>query len=192
MPEIMQYVGFNRETGKIFSIGNENTRPELSYIRVPLKDVILIKQGIERQDNYYVRYNTKTKDLELASRAEEMFDASSVNDFIYEIPVTELEDPDICITQDIPNTCWKIEIGKVLKKNVREKGIRLNASMVFSITAKGDPNVLYKTLIVQAAQAVSDNYSIVPFSMPFEMTSEPISIYTARKFDTYQFKRIYE
>ena len=192
MSEVMQYVGFNKETGKIVSIGNDNTRTDVNYIQVPLSDVILIKQGVESQDNYHVRYNTKTKDLELASKSEDMFDASFVNDFIYELPVAEIEDPDIRIIQDVPNTCWKIEIGKTLKKNIREKGIRLNASMLFSITAKGDPNILYKTLIVQAGQAVSDNYSIVPFSMPFEMTSEPISIYTARKFDTYQFKRIYE
>lgn len=192
MSEVTQYVGFNKETGAIVSIGNDNTRTDINYIQVPLSDVISIKKGIESQDNYCVRYNPKTKDLELQLKSEDIFDASLVNDFIYEIPTIEVVDPDICLIQDVPNLCWKVLVGKTLKKNIREKGIRLNTNIMFSITAKGDPNVLYKTLIVQAGQTVSDNYSIIPFSMPFEKTSEPISVYTARKFDTYQFKRIYE
>lgn len=192
MSEVMQYVGFDKETGRIVSIGNDNTREDLSYIQVPLEDVLSIKKGIESKELYHVVYNPKIKDLQLTLKSNFTLDASNVNDFIYNIPTLDIQGADITVIQDIPNTCWKIVIGETLRRNIREKGIRLNTNMMFSITEKNDPNILYKTLIVNTTQTINDNYCIVPFSMPFELTNTPISVYTARKFDTYQFKRIYE
>jgi hypothetical protein len=187
----MQFVTFNKDTGEIISIGNEADEGS-NYIEVELDAVRSLKKGIEPFSNYRVEYNPKTKTIELISVAENIFDVVSVTDFIYEIPQDEISEPDISIIQDIPNKCWKIAVGKTLRRNIREKGISLNTSMMFSITANGDPNVLYKTLIVHTGQTVNDNYCIMPFSMPFETTNEPVSIYTARRFDTYQFKRLYE
>lgn len=187
----MQYVTFNKDTGKILSIGNE-VEKDANYIQVSYEDVKSIKKGIEPSTNYAVEYNPKTKTLEFVSKAENIFDAVTVSEFIYEIPEIEINEPDILVIQDIPNTCWKISVGKTLRKNIKEKGISLNTTMMFSITAKGDPNILYKTLFVHTGQTLNDNYCIVPFSMPFETTNEAISIYTARRFDTYQFARIYE
>jgi hypothetical protein len=45
---------------------------------------------------------------------------------------------------------------------------------------------------VHIGKTLSDNYCIVPFDMPFELTDSSISIYTSRRFDTYQFKRIFD
>tara|TARA_B110000503_G_scaffold129783_1_gene202377 strand:- start:10193 stop:10765 length:573 start_codon:yes stop_codon:yes gene_type:complete len=189
MSQVMQYVRFDKDTGRITSISGAKDET-LSYIEVPLEDVMTMKMGIEPFSNYKVDYNPRTKTLELVSKAEYVLDGYSVSDFIYEMPDTEIKDADITVIQDIPNTCWKIAVGKTLRRNIREKGINLNTSMMFSVTAKGDPNVLYKTLFAHTAQTVNDNYCIIPFSMPFETTNEPISVYTSRKFDTYQFKRV--
>ena len=182
------YVQFEKDSGKIIRIGpskdGDNT------IEVPLSMVNNLIEGKEKFKDYKVEYNSKTKTLELISIHEHILDQLTVNEFIYEIPVSDIKEPDITVIQDIPNTCWKIQIGKELKHNIRSKGVTLNSNMLFSITAKGDPNVLYKTLSVHFGTVVNDNYFIAPFNMPFETTEEPISIYTPRRFDTYQFKRI--
>lgn len=191
MSEQVVYVMFDKETGKVTSIGNEYDGIS-SYIGVPLSKVTSLIDGTESKSNYVVQYNPKLKSLELANKFEHTDESLGVKDFIYELPTEDLSDPDIIVIQDIPNTCWKVQIGKELKSNLRTKGASLNSNLLFSVTAKEDPNILYKTLFVEFNRVASDNYYIIPFSMPFETTNEEISIYTARRFDTYQFKRIYE
>jgi hypothetical protein len=190
MSEKLTYVIFNKDTGEITGIRNSVDESD-TYIQVPLKDVLSLKRGQESKKNYIVQYNPKSKTLELQSKYDQSFDAASVNDIIYEIPTDNVDDADVQIVQDIPNTCWKIKVGNTLKKNIKSKGINLNASMMFSITEKGDPNILYKTLSVHVGQALNDNYYVVPFSMPFEETNTPLSIYTVRRFDTYNLTRIF-
>lgn len=184
----LAYVIFNKDTGAIISIGNEVSETD-SYIQVPLVDVLTIIRGDERVTNYHVQYNPKIKELEFQSKHEFTLDSTSVKDFIYEIPQDNIDDADVQIIQDIPNACWKIKLGNSLKSNIKSKGINLNATFLFSITKKGDPNILYKTLNVHMGQTVSDNYCIIPFNMPFETTNVPISVYTSRRFDTYQLTR---
>jgi len=191
MSEQLMFVSFNKDTGDITSIGNEADE-SISYILVPLSDVINILDGIEPAKNYVVQYDPKTKNLEFVSRFEFVYDNCSVDELIYEVPEESTEEPDILLIQDIPNTCWKVQVGKEFKSNLKSKGVSLNANLMFSVTEKNDPNVLYKTLFIDFGQAVGDNYYIIPFTMPFEETNLPISVYTSKRFDTYQFKRIYE
>jgi len=190
MSEQMMYVFFERDSGRVTGVSNSPDENR-DHVMVPISEVISILDGNEPTSNYMVQYNPKTKTLEFASKFEYVLDAYSINDFIYEIP-EQGNDADIIITQDIPNSCWRIEIGKELKNNLRSKGVSLNTNIMFSITEKGDPNILYKTLFVDFGRLVSDNYFIAPFDMPFESTNQPISVYTSRRFDTYQYKRIYE
>lgn len=188
MVEKIMYVQFEKDSGKILRIGPSNSGD--NTIEAPLSKVVNLLEGKESFKDYKVEYNSKSKSLELICVYDHIFEQLTVNEFIYEIPTDNLIEPDITVIQDIPNTCWKIQIGKELKRNIRSKGVTFNSNMLFSITAKGDPNVLYKTLSVHFGKVVNDNYFIAPFDMPFETTEEPISVYTPRRFDTYQFKRI--
>lgn len=185
------YVFFDKDKGTVLGVGN-TPNEKLSYIEVDGTLVTTLLSGAEPMHNYAVEYNPKTKELEFVSKFQHVLDAFTVNEFIYEIPQSQIEDPDISIIQDIPDLCWKVKVGEGLKKNLRAKGVSLTTGIMLSITAKGDPNILYKTMFVDFNQLVNDNYFILPFTMPFEKTQEPVSIYTARRFDTYQFTRIYE
>ena len=126
------------------------------------------------------------------SKFEHVLDAFTVKDTIYEIPTLDVGDADLTVTQDVPNSCWKVELGKTFKQNLRSKGVSLNANVMLSVTEKNDPNILYKTLFVDFNRLVNENYFILPFTMEFENVDTPVSVYTSKRFDTYQFKRIYE
>lgn len=183
------YVIFQKDTGKI--IGVSCKQDEENSIPVDLEQVSGILKGTDSKKNYRVEYNAKKKQLEMVDLHKEIFDGSSVNDFIYEIPETKVNDADITIEQDLPNTCWRFTLGKTLKRNLRNKGVKLNSKLKFSITAKHDPNILYKTLSVDFSQVLRNNSVVLPFDSSFESTEFPLSIFTARKFDSYQFKRIF-
>lgn len=191
MHKKVMYVKFKENTGEIIGIAPRRD-PDSVAIEVDLEEVKDIINGAESKRNYRVQYNPKTKDLELVNVNRYKFDGVTVNDFIYEIPEQSSDDPDLTVVQDIPNSCWKIILGKNLKSNLRKQGLKLNTKLYFSITAKHDPNVLYKTLEVDFSQVANENYAVLDFSMPFENKDTEISIFTSRKFDTYLFKRIFE
>lgn len=189
MSQHIMHVRFEEKTGNILEISP--TKKGKNTIPVPLSGVSGLLEGKERRRDYRVEFNSKTKELGLVNLKIQNFDGYSVNDFLYEIPEhTETTDPDISIQQDAVNTCWKIKIGSSLKRNLNKKGIELNSVLHFSITAKHDPNLLYKQLVVDFGNILNQNYAIIDFTMPFETEEHvPISVFTARVFDTYEFVR---
>lgn len=188
MSSDVMYVQFKQDTGEITGI---SPRPSANHhdIEVPLEEVTAILEGKERKRNYRVEYEPKKKKLALVNQHEKQFDGASVQDYIYEIPESKQQDSDISVIQDSTNRCWKILLGNSLQKNLKKQGLRLNKQLSFSITAKHDPNILYKTLFVDFSQIVRDNYAVIPFSMEFEDKNTDISIFTAKMFDSYSFQR---
>lgn len=181
---------FEKDTGKV--LGISSTTLTENSIPVDISQVIGIIEGTDSKKNYRVEYNAKTKQLELTDKHKQRFDGATVNDFIYEVPEVDIDDADITVEQDIPNTCWRFTVGKTLKKNLRSKGIRINSLLHFAITKKHDPNILYKTLRVDLSRILDQNSVIIPFDHDFEKQKAVISIFTARKFDSYKFKRIFD
>jgi len=184
------YVEFDADTGNVISARSSKPDGTNSFIEVSPDQIKTLKDGTERFSQYMAEYNGQTKTLELKYKNELTFENLSVKQFIYNIPKTKIEDPDITVIQDIDNTCWKILVGKQLKKSLHDKGIALNSTLYFSITAKNDPNILYKQIKCNFADSVRQNYFVIPFTEKFEHTVADISVYTVQLFDTYCFKRI--
>lgn len=183
------FVKYLEDSGEIIGIG---PRQDVNYhtIQVDFEEVKGIIEGKESKRNYRVEYNPKKKDLELIHVHEQSFDGSLVRDFIYEIPQTQHPDPDLLVVQDQKNTCWRIKLGSELQQKLKSKGIRLNSLLDFSITAPHDPNILFKTFSVDFSNIFQDREVLVDFSMPFETTDQPVSVFTAKRFDSYQYKRV--
>jgi len=183
------YVKYLQDTGQILGIG---PRDDVNHhtIQVDYDQVKAIIEGKESKRNYRVNYNAKNKDLELVNVHENSFDGSDVRDFIFEISKTQQKDPDVLVVQDQLNTCWRIKLGETLQKNLKSKGIRLNSTLDFSITALHDPNVLYKSFSVNFSNILQDREVILDFDMPFEYTDQDISVFTGKRFDSYQFEKI--
>lgn len=183
------FVKYIEETGEIVGVG---AREDANYrcLEVDIEEVIDIIEGREPRRNYKVQYNPKKKSLELVNVTEYTFDSSDINDFIYEIPEKQVTDPDILVEHDLKNRCWRIIAGKELTKSVKSKGLKLNNKLFFSITAKHDPNIVYKTFSIDFSAISKKHYEILDFTMPFEDTDASISIFTRKIFDSYQFKRI--
>ena len=191
MSEPLMHVNFEEETGKILAISPK--KQGKNSISVPISSVQNIIDGKTKVKNYRVQYNPKKKQLELANLHKEAVDGFVISDFIYEIPeVASPQQADISVQQDIPNTCWKFKIGSYLQRNLRKNNIRLNSTLKFSVTAKHDPNLLYKLLEVDFSNVLKNNCVVLDFTMSFEYNNNPISVFAARKFDTYEFIRIFD
>jgi len=183
------YVCFDYNTGEITRITNKVEQNE-NYVEVDSEDVRPLQTGEELTSSYIVKYNLKDNIYEFKAKDNFEVDSLDINDIIYKIPEDTVPDADLTIIQDFENTCWKFYIGKNFKKNITNQVVNLNRKLHFSITAKDDPNVLYKTFILDFAETVRQHYAVLPFTELFEYEPVDISIYTTKKFNTYQFKRI--
>jgi hypothetical protein len=182
-----RFVYFNESTGVVthivrnkqddldqpcIEVDLDEVQPVLSH-KIPLKDIIVEFDPIQKS------YAIKKTKLDV-----ELYD---VNEGIYEF-VTDADSPDIILTQDIIDKCWRVEIDKQLRANLLEARVGIDVLLTFSVTQKSNPNVLYKILRVPLKTLVDTSYYILPYSEPFEFEINPVSIYTSRRFDTYVYK----
>ena len=188
--KLNHFVYYKKDTGDIFGISPVRpSDPQISFLEVPIESVYNILTGKELKSLYTIQYNPKEKKMEMVLKNQNTFQGNTVNDFIHEILPTDRE-ADITLIHDIPNTCWKIQVGKELLKSIRQNGLTLNNNLLFSVTEKGDPNILYRTLFVDFRRATTDNYYIIPFKMDFETSDTEYSVYTSKVFDTYNLTKV--
>jgi len=183
------YVCFDLNSGEILRIANEVYDTD-NYVEVDISEVMMLQTGEEPTCSYMVKYNLEKNTYEFKVKDDLEINTQNINNLIYQIPADNLTDPDLTLVQDFYNTCCKFFIGKNFKKNITNQTVSLNKKLQFSVTVKDDPNILYKTFVVDFAETVKQNYSTLPFTEEFENKLVDLSIYTTRRFNTYQYKRI--
>jgi hypothetical protein len=171
-----RYVSFDKN-GVIHRIGR---RPDelLDSFEIEFEKIQSILDGRERLIDYIVDYDFIEKKYVLKSRIE-FENAYSKEAFIYEVPSTLDDDyAEIKIVQDNIKKCWRIEVHKQLDSYLQEQNISVVPQKQFySITKKGDPNILYRLLKFDGNE--------IPFDYDFEFDNLDISIYTIRRFGSY-------
>lgn len=192
MSELIRYVLFKQDTGKIYGIAHDpGEHEEFSYLAVPFSQAEPLITGQYPITSYIVKYSSESKKLELMPKYKGSNDSLNINDILYKVPETVEGTPDLLVLQDIPNKQWKIILSKSMQNNFIKSKVGITNEVFFSVTAKDDPTILYKSLNIELNALISDNYFIVPFTMPFETTTVPLSIFTTRYFEVNQFKRIF-
>jgi len=187
------YVFFDQE-GDIVQVGSDVYSP-YDKIQIPIDNVTGIMSGKERMSDYTVLYNPLDEEYELHKK-NKVTNEDILTSNLYEIPIKKVEietakpiDEDLLIIQNIREKCWKVkisnkEIDRLFKINPAGKQIHL------SVTARHDPNILYKRLVINSKELIHKGYVVLPFHDSFEFTNIDISIFTAKIFDTYCFERI--
>jgi hypothetical protein len=183
------YVYFEPEAGKIFKIGRkDDSINDLSWINVDADEVSSIMSGQKNIDEFKVIYDTNQKGYVLNERL------ATVNNFVYnvlyEIPVEKTDqekyyDVDLIVSQNLKETCWKVKVSSKIRNVFLKDGAYLNKNIILSITAKHDPNILYKLLRVDFSSLVMNGYVVLPFSEEFEFSDSDVSIFTSKVFDSY-------
>lgn len=182
------YVYFDAEHGRIHKIGRkDDTLETLSWILVHPEDVESVMSGKQHVDEYKVSFDAEKKEYKLLERLSTIDD--NVYNVLHEIPtvVTTEEkyyDVDLIISQNLKETCWKIKISSEIQKAC-QNGAFLYKNLLFSITDKHDPNVLYRLLRVDFSGLVLNGYMIFPFEEKFEEVESDISIFTSKVFESY-------
>lgn len=178
-----RYVHYN-DHGEITSIGNNKDFTE-SCIEVDVGDVINFLTGKESASSYLVVYDTLIKKhvLKLKYHADET--AFCINDDIFKVRDSVEQKPDLTITQDIKNKTWRFSIDPGLKNYLQAQDSTYNRKIHFSITRKNDPHELYRLILVDFADLVSNSSVDVAFIYQNEASADNLSVYTTKRFETY-------
>tara|TARA_B110000503_G_scaffold138125_1_gene223684 strand:- start:665 stop:1285 length:621 start_codon:yes stop_codon:yes gene_type:complete len=156
-------------------------------------DIEDIVSGAEPIANCKVFFNIKAKQYELVKNtiAPVIY---TVSQEIYKCK--KIKNADIQIIQDIKNTCWKILMSNELKYKLAAQRVSVtnikDNQITFSVTAKNNPNILYRLLSFPFSDLLDDNYVVLDFKDQYEFDGLPISVYTIQKFDTYSYEMIHE
>ena len=102
---------------------------------------------------------------------------------LYQIAVDK--EYDIIVQQNTLSKSWSLSLNPYTKKFLQTSGYRSDETLYFSVTAKYDPNVLYRSLEFTVGDLLSDASSVIPFIFESEADSKDVSIYTAKYFDSY-------
>jgi hypothetical protein len=171
-----RYVCFNNngEIEKISRRVDEN----LNSIEVDIDEVISLMNGKESFTNYKVEYDFIDNKYVLKNIIQQQLD-NTVGSFLYEIPSNESL-AEITICQNLQKKCWQIILNDEYFNNLGKTPNLQN--MFFSVTKKGDPNILYRLL-----KFTEDE---IPFMYDLEFDKTSLSIYTVRKYSKYNYEVI--
>lgn len=178
----VRYVYYDSQ-GEITSISNTISSTE-DYISVELDKVINFLTGKENPGAYVVVYDTLIKQhvLKLKYHADET--AFFVTDDIYKVPRLTETKPDLIISQDTKNKQWIFSIDNGLQKYLQLQSSH-NRKIHFSITRNNDPHELYQLIMIDFEELIKTNSVKVAFKYQTEESTDNLSVYTTKRFETY-------
>jgi hypothetical protein len=180
-------VYFDRDTGDIFSI--TNTFDNGDFFETDYESVKYLLSGNERIVDYKVVYNIRKIQYEIVSKDKFLIDIS-VNDIIYKVPYSEKFQ--IKIIQNIKEKKWVFLLNEETKVILENTNARLNEQLFFSVTQRDNPNILYRTFFIQIKDLVENQFCSFEFVDQKRETTDNVSVYTNRKFQSYSHEVINE
>lgn len=181
-PAILKYkVYFDLETGKIEAITNKSIEGKETFFEVPVQDVEDFVSGNRNLTKHKVVFNVKEQRYNIVHDQDTI--VVYADDLIFNIK--QLKDAQVKILQDINRSEWKISASSTIKEQMKTVQSRLEETMYFSITEKGNPNILYNHFYVSIKDIIEQEFVSFPFSSQEEQTFDLVSVYTNRKFDKY-------
>ena len=188
-PAIQKYrVYFDLETGKIEAITNKEIEGKTTFFETPVQEVEDFVIGNKNLTRHKVVFNVKDQRYNIIHDQESI--VVYADDLIFKI--NQLPNAQIIVTQDIKNSVWKVQANNTIKAQMKSVQSRLEETMYFSITEKGNPNILINHFYASIKDIIRQDGAIFDFSSQVEHTVGLISVYTNRKFDKYTHEVINE
>ncbi len=163
-----------------------------THIVVDYEAVEDILSGKDTALGYIVIYDHDTSSYVLKKRMSSNSFLINATDYIQEFSKHTDKTPDLTVVQDIPQKQWIVKLGNSLKSQLVAQRMVIHAPIQISITASGDPHILYKVITVKIDDIVN---SISDYCIKFTNEDEAntdISLFTVKKLQTYKYEVINE
>lgn len=179
-PDQQKFVHYNEE-GKIVGIKNKKDEG-VDAIQVPITEIVDIIKGKIPSHQYRVEYDFVTRKF-MIKQIEEWNQSKLVNNFLHELPKVEQDNPDITIIQNITKSKWILKFNKDVFDSLEKMKIKIdNALTGYSVTEETNPYKLVAVLNFNNATCVDK----LTYELDFKFDKTEYSIYTIKKFSSYQ------
>jgi len=149
--------------------------------------------------NNLTKFSFIERDDKLLSKAEIIDDTLSITSSIhisngqkvligkslYQANTLDERDIDVNVVQNNLLGCWEIYLGRKTKKSLEMINYIGHDILYFSVTAKHDPNVLYRTMEFSLTKLLKNKVEKYPYQHKWERDKEDVSVYTSKFFETY-------
>lgn len=152
-----------------------NTKFQKKYTKLIVSNVKLYNDG-----NIYLDFDRNLKRKDLILNCNKIFSIHFDS-----TTVVEKSEIDCYVIQDNTNNFWSFSLGEICKKELKPKKENLDNILIFSITSKEDPNLLYRYFQINLKDLFYKNAITFEFQFDFEFENEEVSIYTSKHFRTY-------
>ena len=95
------------------------------------------------------------------------------------------EQYDVTFVQNNKHKYWEVIFNKETELFMLQHRSGRNDKLYFSITAKHDPNILYRSMEFNVQDIVANRIKRYPYQFDWEFDSTEVSIYTTKYFPTY-------
>jgi hypothetical protein len=185
-PQQKKFVHYD-DDGKIIGIKNKKDEG-VDAIQVPIQEIEDIIRGKIPSHQFRVEYDFVIKKF-MVKQIEAWNESKLVKNFLFEIPKHGQDDVDVKIIQDIPRSKWVLKFNHEIYNSLEKMKIKIdNALTGYSITEETNPYKLVKVLNFNNAVSVDKT----TYELDFEFDKTDLSIYTIKKFSSYQHEVINE
>lgn len=181
------YVYFEKSSGEIKKISGrlEECNNDIHFIKVYYEQIKDIYEGKKSFGNYIVRYDIKNKEYSLLLKGQD-FKNYDINDHLYKIPMN-VKKTDIVVMQNLKKEKWEVKLNRKVTKKIIEDGFKSYSNLLFSVTKKDDPNIIYRSFKISIQDLIDQKSVSILFISKKEITDD-LSVFTNKYFDTYTFK----
>jgi hypothetical protein len=92
---------------------------------------------------------------------------------------------DINIVQNNIKGLWEVYLSDQMIRSLDRINYFAEDILYFSVTAKHDPNILYRTIEFSLRDLLNERYRSYPFRYNWEFNKDDVSVYTSKFFDSY-------
>jgi hypothetical protein len=174
------YIHYEPTNGDIVNFRNYlEVSDSLPFIVVKETEMEVTLEQFERRDYLVLERDKVMKLVKVDTYSNNLF---NIENLVYQIPRrTEItQDYEILVEQDNPNEIFRISLSDEMKEKFQTFR-SVQRIMHLYVTAKDDPNILYKTLQFNVAEILSAP-AIIPFD---EFKGDSCNIYLTKYFQSY-------
>jgi|11BtaG_2_1085332.scaffolds.fasta_scaffold00106_5 hypothetical protein len=177
------YCNFDKKTGVIYSVKNHNNDSD-SYITIEHTMALDFNNRNKSLDDYQIVWNKDQKKYKLLKKTDTTIE--SVKNTFMEI--TNNEVGEVVVTKNYKTKEWQFSVDNDVKERYNNGTVIEGDALHFSVTAKCNPHILYRTITVSIVELFENDVNINFDNSDIQQTN--FSIYTNKKIDSYAIKEL--
>jgi len=189
MSNLTHYVYYDKKSGYIHSVGNEEDKRYEHGIRTTFEEVENFLTGKWKFKDYVVGYKNQPDGTSVLSIVPSTDQGYAFKNNVFEWITENAGNAECLVTWNYPNKEWQFSLSKEFKETSDKV---LTPKLVFFVTLETDFDFLIRTIFIDTQDLVSSDYISIPFTSTLENKINKISISSKLVFKTYNLRIINE